>query len=277
MLYQPIPLDFRRQIIVFVHIPKTAGSAFEDALIAEFGEDKWLLTHKEKIGKIHPSRVHKAIWAARKRARNSALRLRGFHPLLPKDYPAENLKHLRLLAGHFSLGNEPSIGREPVYLTLLRDPVERFLSDYYYRYDIRARWPDGKHERHAFWLYDIDRFVDYVYARRSWNEMNLQCRYIGGENNFAAAMRAIDNRVFVAAPGHRISECLQLLGPVLGLQSATVPRSNVGSARQRKVPPQEKTLAKIREMVSEDQRLFDYVSRAFDDIFQESQHRIACP
>jgi hypothetical protein len=267
MLYQPVQLDFSRQILVFVHIPKTAGSALEEALAVHLGEDNCLLARDGKVGKIHATRIGKTIWSVRKHARNLVLRVRGIDQSLPKDYPKANLSQLRLLDGHFSLGNEPRTGRDPVYLTLVRDPVDRFLSDFYYRFDIRARWPEGKRERHKFWTYDVDRFVDFVYARRRWNELNLQCLYLGRENNFAAARRAIDNRVFLAAPAHRMDALLELLGPILGLKSAAAPRSNVGRARQGKAPPSEETLAKIREMVPEDQRLFEYVSSVFDDVY----------
>jgi len=262
-------LDFNREILVFVHIPKTAGNSLVDALIARVGKDKHIFPRVEKIGKVHPSRLRKAIYAARKFTRNSALRLRGIDPLMRKEHRKLDLNELRFLQGHITLGREPKTGRNPVYVTLLRNPVDRFLSDYYYRFDIRAGWPEGKRERHSFWLYDVDRFVDFVYARRSWTPTNLQCRYLGGVDNFEAARRAIDERVFLAAPVPRMTEFLELLGPVLGLPRPETPRANIGRARQGKVPPSEESLAKIREMVSEDQKLFDYVSKAFDDLYAE--------
>ncbi len=66
-----------------------------------------------------------------------------------------------------------------------------------------------------------------------------------------------------------MTEFFELLGPVMHLPSPPSQRVNVGRARQGKAPPSEKSLAKIKEMVSEDQRLFDYVSKAFDDLYAE--------
>jgi len=168
------------------------------------------------------------------------------------------------------LGAEVKLGREPLYLATVRDPVDRFLSDYYYRNDQRTSWPAGKRERHAFWTYDIDRFVDHVYAQRAWNQINVQCRYLGGEDNFAAAKRAVDERVFLAAPSNRLNEALQLLRPVLELNSTQAPRRNVGKTRRASPPPSAETLVKIRDMVSEDQRLFDYVSAEFDALYRKA-------
>jgi hypothetical protein len=266
MQYRPTPLDFSRQVLVFVHIPKTAGSAICDALFEQLGADRCLVVNDGKVAKIHESRLRKFAWGARKSLRNTALRLRGVDPLLPKGVARSDLMRLLLLEGHYALGDELKVGREPIYLSTVRDPVDRFLSDYYYRIDQRANWPAGKRERHAFWTYDVDRFVDHVYARRAWNEINLQCRYLGGEDNFVAAKRAVDERVFLAAPSNRLNEFLQLLRPVLDLTSTQAPRSNVGTARRAKTPPSAETLAKIRQMVGEDQLLFEYVSRAFDDV-----------
>jgi Sulfotransferase family len=269
MLYQPRLLDFSREILVFVHVPKTAGSSLEEALAGHVGHDRYVFARVEKIGKIHPNRLLKGIYGARKFMRHSALRFRGIDPLMRKEHRKLDLTQLRVLHGHITLGKEPKVGRNPVYVTLLRDPVDRFLSDYYYRFDIRAGWPEGKRERHSFWLYDVDRFVDYVYKRKAWTETNLQCLYLAGVDNFEAARKAVDECVFLAAPVPRLRDFLQLMGPVLNMPAPPPPRANIGKARQGKQPPSEESLSKIREMVSEDQKLFDYVSKAFDDLYAE--------
>ncbi len=270
MLYQPRLLDFDREILVFVHVTKTAGTLLEEALAGHVGEDRFHTFHRfQRIGHVYPNRLLKAFYLARKFGVKSALQLRGIHPLMRNDYRKLDLDQLHVITGHIALGTEPKTGRKPVYVTLLRDPADRFLSDYYYRFDQRAEWPEGKRERHEFWLYDVDRFVDYVYARRGWTETNLQCLYLGGADNFEAARRAIEERVFLAAPMPRMTEFFELLGPAVHLPPPPSQRVNVGRARQGKALPSEKSLAKIRDMVSEDQRLFGYVSKAFDDLYAE--------
>jgi hypothetical protein len=270
MLFRSAPLDLARNVIVVVHVPKTAGSALCDALFEHFGPEQCFVADSpEKIGKIHPNRLHRLAWTMREELRMAAMRLRGGEPRLAEFHSRAELQRFQLFEGHFALGAEPKISRKPVYLTLVREPVDRFLSQYYYAHDLRAKWPEGSRDRHPYWTYDIDRFVDYAYARRRWTDANLQCRLIGGAANFAAARRAVDDRVFLAAPSQRLDDCLELLQPVLGLRSTVAPRSNVGNARQGQAPPSPAALAKIREMTSEDQLLFDYVSRVFDDLYRE--------
>ena len=240
----------------------------EAALVGAVGADALRFLRLEKIGKIHTSRPHKIVWETRKLLRNAAARAQGVEPLLPKGFTSEQLDRLAILKGHITLGAEPKTGRQPVYITVVRDPVDRFLSDYYCRFDIRAAWPSGKRERHSFWTYEVDRFVDYVYKRRSWTDTNLQCRYIGVRGDFEAAKDAIDNRVFLAAPADRLDGFLELLRPILPSLPAQAPRANVGKARLEKAPPSRESLDKIREMVAEDQLLFDYVSKDFDEVYR---------
>jgi hypothetical protein len=276
MLYQQAPFDFSRDVLVIVHIPKTGGTALSKFIIDHFGPENCLRgidIGVEKVGKIQPSRASKLRWRAREQAQKLAMLLRGGDPRLKQFYSKAELENVRAISGHFPLGAEPKISRKPVYVTAVREPVDRFLSTYYMGQDHRASWPPGKRDRHPFWGYDLDRFVDYVYARRQWNDINLQCRFLGGAGRFETARRAVDDRVFLAAPTDRLDEGLELLRPVLDLQTTILPPANVGKTRQRGAPPSPETLAKIRAMTAEDQLLYDYVSRVFDDLYREVTSR----
>jgi hypothetical protein len=269
MLYRLAPLDFSKSVLVVAHVPKTAGSSLCTALFAGLGRENCVVTAMEKIEKVYSGEAHRFAWGARELVRKTAMRARGRHPLLPRRYTPAELERVLLFEGHFALGGEPRTSRRPVYVTLLRDPVDRFLSLYYYSHDLRGRWPEGVRDRHPYWTYDLDRFVEYIYARRKWTVTNVHCRYIGGDETFETARQAVDGRVFLAAPTERLGDCLALLAPVLDLKAAETPRANVGVSRPGKAPPSSETLAKIRAMVAQDQLLFDYVSHAFDDLHRE--------
>jgi hypothetical protein len=213
--------------------------------------------------------MRKLAWTTREALRKAATWARGGNRRLADFYSKAELERRLAFDGHCPVGDEPRFSRKPVYITLVRDSVDRFLSNYYMDQDNRAQSAPGQRHRHPFWTYDVDRFVDYVYARRKWNDINLQCRYLGGANSFEPARRAVDERIFLAAPTNRLDDCLELLQPVLNLKSTVAPRSNVGKARQGKAPPSPEALAKIREMTSEDQLLFEYVSRVFDDLYRD--------
>jgi hypothetical protein len=271
MLYRPMPFDFSHDVLVIVHIPKTGGNSLSEAIFDRLGQENCLVVDSaEKAGKIQPSRLHKAAWSAKEALRKAKFWARGGAPRMGDRDSRAELERVFAFDGHYALGREPRNSRKPVYVTAVRDPVDRFLSNYYMAHDNRAQWPPGQRDRHPFWAYDLDRFVDYVYARRSWNDTNIECRFIGGVGRFEPARRAVDERIFLAVPTNRLDDGVALLQPVFDLRLPLAPRSNVGKARQGKAPPSSEALAKIRQMTSEDRLLFDYVSRVFDDLYREA-------
>ncbi len=115
MLYQPRPLDFNREILVFVHVPKTGGTLLEDALADHVGQERFHTFHRfQRIGHVYPNRLLKAFYLARKFAVKSALQLRGIHPLMRNDYRKLDLDQQHVLTGHIALGSEPKTGRKPI-------------------------------------------------------------------------------------------------------------------------------------------------------------------
>lgn len=271
MLFQPATLDFSTQVLVFIHIPKTAGSSFRTAMTAHFGSERCLSLRQEKIEKIYRSIAHRLAWRAREGSRRVASRLVGGDPLLPKSQRPVPISDIHLVAGHVVLGHEPRLSREPVYLTLVRDPVERFLSHFYFLKDLAAGAPEGARSGHPLQNYALDEYVDLLEGCRLRTMNNVQCGYIAGRESFSHARRVIDERVFLAAPSERLDDLLDLLRPVIGLDAVLAPRENVGVARSDAEAPPASLLAGIRALLAEDIQLFDYVSQSFDELYRQTK------
>ena len=267
MLYQNVPLDFEKQVLVFIHIPKTAGSSLSEALRQSLGPKNCVACLSVKYQKVFSSALHRTHWNAKNYIRNSIKILSGSHPLLPSSAKYIDTNRTSLLHGSFPINYEPNNAREPIYIAMVRDPVERFISQYYYDIDVMSALPEKSRKPHHYRVYDMDSYVDYVYERRRWTDTNLQCRFIGGDESFEAARAAIDHKVFLVAPVHRSANFAELLGPVLSLDAMELPRINVGQTRQNKPPPSAKTRAKIADMVPNDRRLFDYVCQQFHHVY----------
>lgn len=268
MLFDPSPIDFDRQAIVFVHIPKTAGVSLFRALAAGLGADRCAQTRMEKIDKIHDGARARLFWSAGHGFRNALRRFGGTDPLIPRGFPPSRLDDIFVLAGHFSLNHEPKIARKPVYITLVRDPVERFISHYYFLQDLHELEPATRRDTQPARKYDLERYVDLLENRRLVGVTNVQCRYIGGDETFDSARHALDEQVFLAAPSERLGDFLKLLALALPFEPVITPRENVGQARRAALAPSERTLEQIRGLVAEDRKLFDYVSREFEAVYR---------
>ena len=211
MLYQNVPLDFEKQVLVFIHIPKTAGSSLSEALRQSLGPKNCVACLSVKYQKVFSSALHRTHWNAKNYIRNSIKILGGSHPLLPSSAKDIDTNHTSLLHGSFPINYEPNKAREPIYIAMVRDPVERFISQYYYDIDVMLALPEKSRKSNHYRTYDIDSYVDYVYERRRWTDTNLQCRFIGGDESFEAARAAIDHKVFLVAPVDRSANFAELL------------------------------------------------------------------
>lgn len=101
----------------FLHIPKTAGTTFKSILQQEFQPEQ--ICYADNLLS------------------------------LSKNWYSDH----RLFMGHYFYGIDKIIGKKPVYLTFLRDPVKRFISHYHYLK--RLEW-------HPFHQYtgSIESFMD---------------------------------------------------------------------------------------------------------------------
>jgi hypothetical protein len=138
-----------RDPLLFLHMPKTAGTSMRTYLARQYA-----------IGDILPA----ANWGDVARG--------GFDPAA-----------YRLCAGHFSYNFRPLCAPGTKTLTLLRDPVERYLS--HFRHARIDPAFDGHHE--SLRSLNISQVIRD--EERAWQWANLQCRWLA---------RSADHRRVVA-------------------------------------------------------------------------------
>ena len=97
--------DLEERKLVFMHHPKTGGTTLHHILVGSFGEDA-----------VCPERFN------------------GLH-----RYPAGELARYRFFSGHFDLPSVRLIPGRKAVVTMLREPVARLVSMYYF---LRAHNPD---------------------------------------------------------------------------------------------------------------------------------------
>ena len=160
-------------MIVFCHIPKTAGTSLNEFLRLHFGSE--LLAARERSGSTY----------------------------LPKDLRMDSkiYKNVRCISGH---GLKPYIHFEEFeddmcWFTFMRDPVERFVSQYIHQYT------NGES------MYDlsIEEWAE-KYDRSNW-----MVKWIAGSENLEKAIEILNKKFFFVGIVEEYEDSLLTLGTYL--------------------------------------------------------------
>jgi len=93
--------------LYFMHIPKTAGSTMRSIIAQNYNSDNVLHIEQEEL------------------------------PGLSRRDASKNMES-SLIHGHFFYGTHEYFPGKPTYFTFLRDPVDRFLSEYFFQQDYKG-------------------------------------------------------------------------------------------------------------------------------------------
>ena len=176
------------------------------------------------------------------------------------------LEKVRLVAGHFGYGVHESFSRVPIYISVLRNPIDRYLSTY-------AEFltnPRSKHHAVAQ-RYDANEFLQYALdsdVPSVWQQLhNLQCRLICGEPSYKKAREYIDTKYFLACPLPAVDSMTRMLSVYLGANDLVLPRVHETKQRMepyKDMPPlSDASITLLINCEQEDALLYSYVQKAF--------------
>ncbi|MGI9421792.1 MAG: sulfotransferase family 2 domain-containing protein [Hyphomicrobiaceae bacterium] len=232
----------QENIVVFAHIPKTAGLSIVDGLQSAIGEDQCLGLRMQKIENVRSSRLSEmaVLWSV-EAPRRLLAPISGKHYLLPRGWSKRDLSRISLIHGHFCIGQEPRIDREPVYLSVVRDPVDRFVSYFYYRLDQLNRMQNEDRLSRAHPMVarfgrppeNSMEFLELLLASGAQNWRDPQVRYFSTLGTFDAARTIIKQRDVVSATMTRLDVFAQEISRRLGLKKLEFGHKNKGLSRAR--------------------------------------------
>lgn len=227
------------ETVVFLHIPKTAGTSFNTILSWQYG-------HRQSF--MSPS-ADPTYWDEGKGAINQ----------LSKVQQAD----LALVRGHMRFGVDELLLQSCTYITFLRNPVDRFISHYYHALQEGAGAP----------LHDAvdasDGLRDFIASGRAERMLNLQVRMIAGADireECSAAMldsakQNIDSSFTLAGLTERFDESIALMKAKLNWRRPLFYfRSKVGAKRKGADEPSAETLTMIREANAMDIALYEWAA-----------------
>lgn len=226
-------------LLIFVHIPKTGGMSLKNIAIRAYGEDRVLYPYYDEDLEDYAK--------------------------LKKS--AKKLRRYKALMGHFPYGEHEYFRRRGIYITLVRDPIDRFLSFY--------AWIKN-HPEH--WLYSMVETRDVVAFWRSYRQhypyekLGEQCYYICGDGRFEVAKDYIDSKYLLAAPIGEFGRFVRLLSGVLNFRLKRYRKANRSSGKPKISSLDQTLIEDLKTVYSEDFRLFKYIS----DQFGETCRNLRC-
>lgn len=224
--------------IFFDHIPKTAGSSLRMFFAEAFGEEK-----------VSP--------ALKNMKAASALSI---------------YRDMQVIIGHFGFIPGDTLPEGYIHATVLRDPRERVLSDYYYQ---REDVPDmglGQEERAIKELPIEEVFFHPQYSKRFYNFQavhfaaffHLQPQSLPPDELLSLAKKGLEQYHLVGT-NERLSEFIEHIKTVFGLpKDLILKRYNVTSRRKRFSEMPLTLQKRIEELNRVDLELWRYADSLFD-------------
>ncbi len=198
-----------------------------------------------------------------------------------KAMPEPQRRSLHLIHGHLCFGLHRYLPQPCVYITLLRDPVERVVSHYYYALH------HPKHYTHSLVTEKGMSLAEYVSSGIT-DLNNGQTRCIAGDrvqqlnavergdtSLLEVAKQNLDSHFLMAGVTERFDEFILLLKHYLNLEYVLYTHSNVNSKRPKRTEISPHDIELIRHHNQLDIQLYEYVQSQFQghveaagDLFQ---------
>jgi hypothetical protein len=222
--------------LVFVHVPKTGGQTFETVLRRHFGRAAILQADADDLDGFA------AQWAELGAARQAKI---------------------RCVHGHLPYGVHAFLRERPAYVTLLRDPIERFVSHYYYT----LRRPEFPH--HRLLVKTGMSLLEYAGCAEAAEAHDLQVRSLAGrreagepEDLLARARAHLEGFAAVGIV-ERFDESMLIFGRALGWRHVHYAKANVNKRRPAVEAVPTEARAVIRERSARDVALYDWAATRF--------------
>ena len=233
--------------VIFLHLPKTAGTTLNRLIEWEYP--------LSAMYSIDPVLFQ---W--------SAAHLRKLSP--------DRMKKTRMFKGHMLFGLHEALPQPATYITVLRDPVDRVLSAFYFMRSYKLHPLYWKMRRGNWTLED--------FVRRAQRD-SVQSKIIAGSDYEAPCTREVVEKAkhnlrhhfSVVGLSERFEESLALMKLRFGWKLNSYSSFNVTRARPKKRDLPESTLALIHQKNAFDIELYECAQQIFAEAVDANADQVA--
>ncbi len=245
-------------VLIHLHIAKTGGTSASS-----------LVKHGFRASEIFE-------WTRHGTDEYSALQM-ATHEASRRQLAAFGLERIRYVAGHVPMGIHSAFGGTARYFTVLRDPVERVISLYYFLVQIGIPFLENGKQL---------SFEEYVEARSDINLCDYQVRVVSGAAELDApaapqgevvaaapverrhleqAKRNIEELFLAASTLEQITELALILRRIYGwpLRRLQTEYKNPTKVRPQSAQLSPRLIKIIEECNAYDMELYDWVGKRF--------------
>ncbi|MBA3571895.1 MAG: sulfotransferase family 2 domain-containing protein [Pyrinomonadaceae bacterium] len=235
------------ETVIFLHIPKTAGTTLNRLI-----EWEYPILQMYSIDPVF------FIWS------NKHLR----------KLSRERLQNVRMFKGHMLFGLHEFLPQPASYITVLREPIDRVLSAFYYMRSYKLH--------PLYWKFRRENWTLEDFVNRS-PRTDVHCKILAGAEYeapctaeiYAQALANMDRHFSVVGLSERFEESLALMKLRYGWKLESYSSFNVARARPRKHDLPQSTLDLIKEKNSFDVALYDFAAKKFEKAVSENAEEVA--
>jgi len=236
-------------VIIFLHLPKCGGTTLNRLIEWEY--------NPLEIFSVDPSFFRWSYWRLAKT-------------------PVERLKRIRVFKGHMPFGLHKRLSRPAKYITVLREPIDRAISSYYYAQSYKL---DPQHRMAS--KMSLEEYI------RTTPKENVQTKLLAGYTNgydflsgectpamLETAKRNLSQSFSLIGLTERFDESLVLAKIMFGWHIRQYANFNVTPTR----PKKESVAPAVRELVAEryryDVQLYEYAEQLFNETLSKYAARV---
>jgi hypothetical protein len=206
---------YKDKILIFVHIPKTGGTSLANIIYRQY----------------KPMEVHMV-------------------DNLSNDTTSKINKNIKCVLGHNVFGQYKELG-PCIYITMLRDPIDRVISQYYYAKNVLKS--DGVAK------YSLEEFAQLDFVA------NLQTQFITGSTaNLEQAIYNLKTFAFFGIT-EMFTESLFLMKKTFGWENILYLKENVNDKKPNREKIPKETIEKIEKANSLDIQLYEWAKKHFEN------------